>query len=73
VTEYFFASAEAYGGTERVFRVKEINTKWILRCQCCGFVTLYTASSISYGHKWTAGSKGISTTTGLSTGNSISV
>jgi hypothetical protein len=69
VTEYCCTSAVASGDTERESRVKEINTKWILRYQCRGLVTLYTARSIHHGHKWTAGRKWISTTTGLSTGN----
>jgi len=59
VTEYCCASDVASGDNERESRVKEINAKWILRCQCHGLVTLYTARSIPHGHKWTAGRKGL--------------
>jgi hypothetical protein len=69
VTEYCCTSDVASGDTERGSKVKEINTKWILRCQGHGLVTLYIARSIPHGHKWTAGRKEISTATGLSTGN----
>jgi len=51
VTEYCCASAVASGDTERELRVKAIKTKWILRCQYCRFLTLYTARSLPHGHK----------------------
>jgi len=51
VTECCCASAVASGDNERELSVKEINTKWILRCQYCGFLTLYTARSLPHGHK----------------------